>query len=49
MEFILGTILFVLMIAVGGKRGAKTFAAMYANIIILILTAIQRKVVKGGD
>ncbi|WP_051589033.1 YibE/F family protein [Ruminococcus sp. NK3A76] len=38
MEFILGTILFVLMIAVGGKRGAKTFAAMYANIIILILT-----------
>ncbi|MCR5540174.1 MAG: YibE/F family protein [Ruminococcus sp.] len=38
MEFILGTILLILMIAVGGIRGAKTFAAMYANIIILIVT-----------
>ena len=38
MEFILGAILLLLMIAVGGKRGAKTFAAMYANIIILVLT-----------
>ena len=38
MEFTLGAILLILMIAVGGKRGAKTFAAMYANIIILILT-----------
>ena len=38
MEFILGTILLILMIAVGGVRGAKTFAAMYANIIVLIIT-----------
>lgn len=38
MEFILGALLFILMIAVGGVRGAKTFAAMYANIIILIIT-----------
>ena len=38
MEFVLAGILLILMIAVGGKRGAKTFAALYINIFILIFT-----------
>ncbi len=38
MELVLAGILLILMIAVGGKRGAKTFAALYINIFILIFT-----------
>ena len=38
MEFVLAGILLILMIAIGGKRGAKTFAALYLNIFILIFT-----------
>ena len=41
MELVLAGILLVLMIAVGGKRGAKTFAALYINIFILIFTVFM--------
>ena len=38
MELVLAAILLILMITVGGKRGAKTFAALYINIFTLIFT-----------
>lgn len=36
----LSMVLLLLMIAVGGKRGGKSFFAMYINITILIITVI---------
>ena len=38
MTICLAAILLVLMIFVGGKRGAKTFCALYMNIFLLVFT-----------
>ncbi|MBM7603149.1 putative membrane protein [Metabacillus crassostreae] len=37
---VLGTILFILMVAIGGKKGARSFIGLFLNFIVLFLTTL---------
>ena len=39
-QFILAVILFILMTVIGGKKGARSFVALFLNFIVLILSII---------
>jgi uncharacterized membrane protein len=38
--FFLATILFILMVLIGGKKGAKSFIALFLNFAVLLLTIL---------